>query len=84
MAGVGKKLEHIDGEAVGAILGTSSYLAKSMTPEEYGHWVAAADPEAILQGAELGAKITQELDSRSSGQGALAGAGLGLMYGFTD
>lgn len=84
MAGVGKELEHIDGEAVGAILGTSSYLAKSMTPEEYGHWVTAADPEAILEGAELGAKMTQQLDSGSSSQGVLAGAGLGMMYGFTD
>lgn len=82
MSEVGIELEHIDGEAVGALLGISSYLGRTLPPEEYSKWIIEADPETILKGAELGAAHAQALED-SKRSGALAGAGLGLAHSYS-
>ena len=79
LAGVGEDLEEIDGELVGALLGASTYLGRTLAPEEYAHWITKADPEAILLGAERGAEYAhgqQIIGGHRSG--ALYGAGIGL------
>lgn len=83
MAGVGAELEEVDGEAVGALLGSSSYIFQMMAPEEYAQWVTKADPKAVLEGAEMGAQKSQETDIVTKNQGSAAGAAFGLMYGYT-
>lgn len=83
LAGAGEELEEVDGEAIGALLGGSSYLVQSMTPREYAHWVKQADPAAVLEGAEMGAKMTQDLEAGTRNQGMAAGAALGLLHSYT-
>ena len=72
------------GKAVGAILGMSSQMAKSMAPEEYAKWVTQADPEAIMQGAEKAAQLNTQKGRTNTAATRLAGGGLGLLYGYTD
>jgi len=72
------------GEAVGAILGLSSHMAKSMAPEEYAKWIVQADPEAIMQGAEKAAQLNNQDGRAGTATTRLAGGSLGLMYGYTD
>ena len=83
MAGAGEDLEEIDGEAIGALLGGSSYLIQSMAPEEYAHWVIEADPAAVLEGAEMGAKMTKQMEAGTANQGKIAGATLGLLHSYS-
>jgi hypothetical protein len=83
VAGAGEGLEEIDGEAIGALLGGSSYLVHSMAPEEYAEWVTEADPEAVLEGAEIGAKMANQLESGTRNQSIAAGATLGLLHSYS-
>ena len=72
------------GKAVGAILGMSSQMAKSMAPEEYAKWVTQADPEAIMQGAEKAAQLNTQNGRANMATTRLAGGSLGLLYGYAD
>ncbi len=72
------------GKAVGAILGMSSEMAKSMAPEEYAKWVTQADPEAIMQGAEKAAQLHTQNGRANTTTTRLAGGSFGLLYGYTD
>jgi len=72
------------GEAIGAILGLSSHMAKSMTPEDYAKWIVQADPEAIMQGAEKAAQLNAQGGRADTAATRLAGGSLGLMYGYSD
>jgi len=72
------------GKAVGALLGMSSQMAKSMAPEEYAKWVTQADPEAIMQGAEKAAQLNTQNSRANTATTRLAGGSLGLLYGYTD
>lgn len=84
MSQKGSDLEHINGEAVGAILGASQYLGQTMPSEEYAKWVVEADVESMLEGAELGAAFAQkQAGNGTRRQGALAGATLGLADSYT-
>ena len=80
MARQGEDLEHIDGAAVGAILGSSRYLSQQMLPEEYARWIVEADPEAILYGAEQGARAAQ---NEQIGVGRRSGSLVGASVGWT-
>lgn len=84
MAGAGDELEEIDGQAIGALLGSSSYLFQSMAPDEYARWVKHADPAAVLEGAEMGANLTRKLESGTRNQGIAAGATLGLLHSYSS
>jgi len=77
MTEVGGQAEHIDGEAAGALLGAFNFLGGHLAPEEYAEWIQQADPEAILEGAEAGAKFATE-EGGDSTRGALTGASVGL------
>jgi hypothetical protein len=76
--------EEGQGKAVGAVLGMSSEMAKSMAPEEYAKWVTQADPEAIMQGAEKAAQMNAQNDRGNTATTRLVGGSLGLLYGYTD
>ncbi|WP_135807433.1 AAA family ATPase [Halorussus marinus] len=83
MAEKGRDIEDIDGETLGAALGASSYLADILVPEAYAQWVTHADPEAMLEGASLGAQHAAANEvGISRRQGKTVGAGLGLMIGY--
>lgn len=85
MAVQAKDIEEIDGRTLGAVLGASSHLADVLTPDAYAQWVAHADADAVLEGAELGVKQAQDKDlGLSSRGGAAVGAGLGLLYSYVD
>ncbi|APX96809.1 hypothetical protein [Natronorubrum daqingense] len=85
LADAGKGLENIDGEAAGALLGAFSYLGHQLTPDEYAKWIVAANPEAILAGAEAGASFAVSDDvSGTRRQGAVAGAGLGILGSYAN
>lgn len=71
------------GEAVGAVLGISSTIATSMTPEEYAQWVTQADPEAIMQGAQKAAVLQNEYQN-PRWQTQVLGGGLGLLSGYSS
>lgn len=84
LAGAGEELENIDGKAAGALLGAFGYLGGRLAPEEYSKWIQQADPGAILAGADAGAQFTNaEQNAGTTWQGALAGAGLGLVGSYT-
>lgn len=77
--------DEVQGEAVGAILGLSTHVARSMAPEEYADWITKADPEAIMQGAEKAAQLSASHgDGTSTRADRLAGGSLGLLYGYAD
>lgn len=75
--------EEGQGKAVGAVLGMSSEMAKSMAPEEYAKWITQADPEAIMQGAEKAAQMNAQNDRGNTATTRLVGGSLGLLYGYT-
>jgi len=54
-----------------------------MAPQEYADWVVAADPKAIMEGAEMGAKMSQEMEAATRNQGLAAGATLGLLRSYS-
>lgn len=84
LAEAGTELENIDGAAAGTLLGVFTHLGSQLAPEEYAKWIVAADPEAILAGAEAGASFALSDDVVGSRrQGALAGAGLGVLGSYT-
>jgi hypothetical protein len=83
MANRGQELDNIDGEAVGALLGATSYFGDVLAPDEYARWITEADFDAILEGAERGAARAKET-GQSPRQGAMVGAGLGLSYGYAN
>ena len=80
LAASGKGFEHIDGEVAWTLLGGFTYLGSHLAPEEYAKWIVAANPEAVLAGAEAGASFAMSDEVvGSQRQGALAGAGLGVL-----
>jgi hypothetical protein len=76
------ELEQIDEEAAGALLGVVSYLGQ-LPAENRSKWFAAADPEAMIQGADAGARYALEQGEGSTLTGGLTGAGIGLLAGYT-
>ncbi len=81
-ASAGAGARNVNGKSVGAVLGASAYLAERLTPEAYAHWVAEADAESVLRGAEMGAgRAADSADFTSVRSGAALGGGLGLLYG---
>ena len=81
-AATGAGARTIDGKSVGAMVGASAYLAEELTPEAYAQWVAEADAESVLRGAELGAdRAAASGDSAGARSGTALGGGLGLLYG---
>lgn len=80
-----KDIDEIDGRTLGAVLGASSHLAEILTPDAYAQWITQADPEAVLEGAALGAKHAQVDTNQFSSRGGTAlGAGLGLLYSYVE
>jgi hypothetical protein len=80
MSTVGAELEYVNGESVGALLGAFHYLGGRLAPEEYAKWFVEAEPEAILAGADAGAAFANRNgDTSTPRQGAVVGAGLGLL-----
>ena len=84
LGAAGKGLKNIDGEAAGTLLGAFTYLGEHLAPEEYAKWIVAADPEAVLAGAEAGASFAMREEVVGSRRhGALAGAGFGVLGSYT-
>ncbi|WP_224449092.1 hypothetical protein [Haloprofundus salilacus] len=84
MAAANAHRTNVNGRALGSLLGASTYLAETLTPEEYAHWLAGLDADIVARGAELGARYAtdrEELGLGSSRRGAILGAGFGLAYG---
>lgn len=83
MADAGRDLDSIDGEVAGSLLGAFTYLGGRLAPEEFVRWIEAADPEAILAGANAGEAYASrdEVDGTVL-EGALAGGSLGLFGGY--
>lgn len=73
-----------EGKAIGAILGISSQMTKSMAPEEYAKWVTQADPEAIMQGAEKAAQLNTQDNESNMATTRLAGGSFGLLQGYAS
>ncbi|ELZ26456.1 hypothetical protein C474_19949 [Halogeometricum pallidum JCM 14848] len=73
------------GAAAGNLLGAAEHVFdRTNPPAEYAHWYANVDPEAILRGAEIGARAadaSSEVGNRTTG--ALLGGGFGLAYGYS-
>jgi hypothetical protein len=70
----------------GAGIGTAiSHLEEEAVPLEYAHWVANADYDLIIRGAEI-ARCAAERSQGSthSEHAAVLGGGFGLMYGYLD
>lgn len=85
MADAGCDLDEINGEVAGALLGAFTYLGGRMAPKEFVKWIDAANPEAILVGANAGAAYGKRDDvDGTSLQGGVAGAGLGLLGSYVD
>ena len=83
MADSGRELDEIDGEVAGTLLGAFTYLGGNMAPEEFVKWIEAADPAAILAGANAGTAYTKRNDVDGGLlDGAIAGGGLGLLGGY--
>lgn len=82
LADAGQELEEIDGEVAGALLGAIQYLGGDLFGEEYAKWLAEADPEAIMAGADAGARFATTVDDQRKGYGIIAGAGLGLLASY--
>jgi hypothetical protein len=79
MADAGKDLDSVDGEVAGSLLGAFTYLGGRLAPEEFVKWIEAADPEAILAGANAGEAYASREGVEGTGiDGALAGGMLGL------
>lgn len=78
----GKAVKGSAGQQIGAVLGVSTYMAETLSPEEYSHWIEEAEPDRIIEGAVLGARTARS--DESSTQRAIAGGGLGLIYGYLD
>ncbi len=78
----GKAVKGQAGQQIGAVLGMSSYMAETLSPEEYQHWIEEAEPDRIIEGAVLGARTAGPDESGT--HRALAGGGLGLLYGYLD
>ena len=84
-ASAGAGARNLNGKSAGAMLGASAYLAEELTPESYAHWVAEADPESVLRGAEMGAGRGADSPALSGPRsGAALGAGFGLLYGLAS
>ncbi|MDS0298776.1 hypothetical protein NDI76_08475 [Halogeometricum sp. S1BR25-6] len=73
------------GTAGGNLLGAAEHVFdRTNPPAEYAHWYANVDPEAVLRGAEMGARAadaSSEVGNRTTG--ALLGGGFGLAYGYS-
>lgn len=76
--------EEARGEAVGAVLGMSSHVLNTMAPDEYAAWVTQADPEAVMEGAEMAAELAVSDDDEISTTTRVAGGSLGLLYGYAN
>lgn len=83
-AASGRGLKRLDGEAAGALLGASTYLAEATVPEAYAHWIAEADVDSVLEGAELGAAYAQDAGGERRRAGAAFGGTVGLLRGYAD
>ena len=84
-ASAGRGARNVNGTSVGAMLGASAYLAEELTPEAYAHWVAEADAESVLRGADMGAgRAADSPDLSGPRSGAALGAGFGLLYGLAS
>ncbi|WP_117594843.1 hypothetical protein [Haloprofundus halophilus] len=83
MAAANAHRTNLDGAALGSLLGASTYLAETLTPEEYAHWLAGVDADLVARGAELGAgrATDDDLGLGTSRTGAILGGGFGLAYG---
>ncbi|WP_224334644.1 hypothetical protein [Haloprofundus halobius] len=84
MAAANAHRTNVNGRALGSLLGASTYLAESLTPEEYAHWLADVDADLVARGAELGAEYAvdrEELGLGTPRSGAALGGGFGLVYG---
>lgn len=78
----GEKLDEVEGEALGALLGSSMYLGKKLGPEEYAQWFTQSDVNAIMLGIENGAKFATQRQSLGRRQGMAYGTGVGLLGGY--
>ncbi|MFB6201345.1 MAG: hypothetical protein ABEI98_04975 [Halorhabdus sp.] len=79
------ELEEIDGAVAGTLLGTLTYAGEDLLTEDYARWLTAADPEAVLAGADAGARFAAAQDNHGTRrQGALVGAGTGLLASYVD
>lgn len=78
-------LGDVDGAKVGATISAARYVAENITSEEYLQLVMESDPEMMMEGAELGVKLSDKgglpLGHRT---GAAAGMAAGLSESYTD
>lgn len=84
-AGSKYDLGNVDGAKVGATISAARYVAENITSEEYLQLVMESDPELMMEGAELGVKLSDKgrlpLGHRT---GVAAGMAAGLSESYTD
>jgi hypothetical protein len=73
------------GTGVGMALGAIDHLEEDVVPPEYAHWVANADYDAIMRGAEMARRAAESSQGSTHPEHAAAlGGGFGLLYGYLD
>jgi len=73
------------GAGVGMALGAIDHLEEEVVPPEYAHWVANADYDAIMKGAEMARRAAESPQGSTHPEHAAAlGGGFGLLYGYLD
>lgn len=83
----GKKydLGDVDGAKVGATVSAARYLAENITHDEYLQLVMESNPELMMEGAELGVKLSGKgqipLGDRT---GVVSGMAVGLKESYTE
>ena len=70
---------------VGMALGAIDHLEEEVVPPEYAHWVANADYDSIMRGAEMARRAAEGSQGSTHPEHAAAlGGGFGLLYGYLD
>jgi hypothetical protein len=73
------------GADIGAILGTLEYLGEDVATDAYAHWVAQADFDSIIRGAEAALRAAEAAPDEHDERAVTAlGGGVGLLYGYLD
>lgn len=73
------------GAGIGIALSAIDHFEEDVVPPEYAHWVANADYDAIMRGAEMARHAAEGSQGATHPDYAAAlGGGFGLMYGYLD
>jgi hypothetical protein len=73
------------GASIGMALAAIDHLEGDVVPPEYAHWVANADYDAIMRGAEMARRAAESSQGSTNPEHAAAlGGGFGLLHGYLD